>query len=179
VRRLHHASALAVGVALLAAAVTSTAGAKPSGKGPTEAQIRAAVRRAEHSKDLWATINVCRRKGREDIIGIRGQMPSLGFTSDLSLVVQPQYWAYDQAKFKPVPGDARRVSLGAATHAVLQGGASFRFKHPAGLLRGTITFEWRLKTRLLASTVRKTTHGHRHVDFADPPGFSAGVCSFR
>jgi hypothetical protein len=29
---------------------------------------------------------------------------------------------------------------------------------------------------VLARTTRKTTHGHKHVDFADPPGYSAGVC---
>ena len=162
----------------MTATITATAAAaKPSVPPPTQAQIRAAVSRAERSHDLWATINVCKKQGDQDIIGIRGQMPSLGFTTQMSLIIQPEYWSHDAARFKPIPGDAKQVSLGSATRSVIQGGASFRFQPPAGTLRAAVTFQWRLGKKLLASTVRKTSHGHKHVDFADPPGYSAGVCA--
>ena len=179
--RLRPPQALAAALALTgAAAIAATAPpalASSTGHGPTAAQIRAAVRRAERSRDLWATVNICRRQDNKDVIGIRGQMPSLGFTTEMSITVRVEFWSRDSARFLPVPRIAKPVALGTATHTVVQGGASFRFHPPAGLLRGAVTFVWKLGDKVLAKTTRKTSHGHKHVDYADPPGYSAGTCT--
>lgn len=178
---LRHSPALVASLAITGAAaipaIVPTALASSAGHGPTAAQVQAAVRRAERSRDLWATVNICRRRGTEDVIGIRGQMPSLGFTTQMSITVRVEFWSHDSARFLPVPRLATPVALGTATHTVVQGGASFRFQPPAGLLRGAVTFVWKRGRKVLARTTRKTTHGHRHVDYADPPGYSAGTCT--
>jgi hypothetical protein len=177
--RRHFAFALTLAVAGATAlgSVAPIALGKAGKRGPTAAEIRAAVHRAERSRDLWATVNVCKKKDTQDIIGIRGQMPSLGFATSMSLDVQVEFWSRDNARFEPIPGAVQHVRLGTAAHTVLQGGASFKFQPPAGELRGVVTFEWKRGRKVLARATRKTTHGHKHVDFADPPGYSAGICT--
>jgi hypothetical protein len=142
---------------------------------PTAKEIRSAVDRATRSSDLWATINICNTKHHRNRIGIRGQMPSLGFTSRLYMDVRIEYWSETDGRFEAT--DARkRIALGRASHAVHQSGAIFSFTPPAGTLRGVVTFEWRLAGKVIGRVTRKTGHGYKHVDFADPAGFSAGTC---
>ena len=74
---------------------------------PTKAQIRTAVARAERSKSLWATVNICNSKRYPDRIGVRGQMPSLGFAAWLSMDIQVQYYS-DAHEKHFVPAAAQR-----------------------------------------------------------------------
>jgi len=86
---------------VLAAAVLVAAGpASAGGVGP--ARIARAVRSAKQSRSLWATVNICdTRKYRNDL-GVRGQMPTLGFASSLYMVVQVNFWSRAKHRFLPI-----------------------------------------------------------------------------
>jgi hypothetical protein len=148
---------------------------------PTAAQIRTAVRRAEHSRYLWSTINICDTSRHPDVVGIRGQMPSLGFSALLSMDIQLDYWSTSEKRFIQVPGNAahKQLSLGSPANGVHQGGIDFSVTPHAGLLSGEITFTWRRGGRLLAELTRPASAGHPDADFGDPEHYSAGECEIR
>jgi len=152
--------------------------AKP--KGPTASQIRAALAKAKHSPNLWATVNVCMSAPGQDTVGIRGQMPSLGFATTLTMDVSVSYWNNSTSMFDPV-GATSTVSLGKGTKGIHQGGVSFPFAPPGTgsqyIVRGTVTFEWSLGSKLIGKVTRNTGHGYPNVAFSNPPGFSAGTCT--
>jgi hypothetical protein len=154
-----------------AAAVPATASSPPP---PTPRQVRAAVRKAERSKDLWATVNICNTKSHPNTIGIRGQMPSLGFAGKLTMQFRVQYWT--GKAFTPVRGLSKTITLGTVTRGLYQAGVRFPFAPHAGLLRGSVTFEWRLRGRRVGLVTDATRTGHPDADFGDPKGFSSGVC---
>jgi hypothetical protein len=154
-------------------------------KGPTAAQKRAkeiatAVTNAERSPDLWATINVCTSSTTGDTVGIRGQMPSLGFAAVLTMQISVSYWNYTDNAFDPANATSS-VSLGTGTHGVHQGGVNFPFTPPAAgsqyLVRGAITFEWTVGKKVLAKVTHNTGHGYTNVAFSNPPGLSEGTCT--
>ena len=177
--------AVAVGVLSapgLAAAKEHQKPTKKHKQGMTAKQIRAAVTNAEHSSDLWATVNVCTSSPTVppgDVVGIRGQMPSLGFKTALVMDVSVDYWNYTDGQFESANASST-ISLGEGTHGVHQGGVSFPFAPGQGntyLVRGTITFEWKMGTKVVGTVTRNTGHGYSNVGFSDPPGFSAGTCT--
>jgi hypothetical protein len=173
------AAASASGARLERAGSTSTpATSATAPKNPTAAQIRAAVNKAERSKQLWSTVNICNTKHHRDTIGIRGQMPSLSFPSALYMKVQVDYWNYAAKKFAPDPGVDQTVALGDPANQIVQGGAMFKFKPPA-LLSGTITFEWKLHGKLIGSKRLATASGHKNAKFGDPPGYSSNKCTIK
>jgi hypothetical protein len=181
------ALAILAAVGAISAPAVATA-AKPGKthhkKGRTLAEkIHAAVLAAERSPDLWATINVCTSGNADgsDEVGIRGQMPSLGFPATLTMVVSVSYWNYTDMKFEPANAASSTVSLGAGTHGLHQGGVNFPFAPPTSgstyLVRGTVTFEWLSGSKVLGKVTRNTGHGYAGVSFSDPPGYSSGTCS--
>jgi hypothetical protein len=164
-------------VALLLIALTTAAAAPATASSPpalTPRQVRAAVRKAERSKDLWATVNICNTKSHPNTIGIRGQMPSLGFAAKLTMQFRVQYWS--GKAFTPVRGLSKTISLGPVTRGLYQAGVGFPFAPHAGLLRGSVTLEWRLRGRRVGQVTVATRTGHPDADFGDPKGFSAGLC---
>jgi hypothetical protein len=168
-------SRIAIFTALLVLLPISPAFAKPA-KRPTPAQMRSAVARAKRSKNLWATVNICDTKHHPNEIGIRGQMPALGFPAALRLIVRLDYYSFQTASFRPIPHVRMRDSLGTASTGFHQGGAIFKFKPPIAPLSGMITFQWRVGKRLLGQATRPTSHGDKGVDHGDPPGTSNAVC---
>jgi hypothetical protein len=163
-------------ITVLAAAVLVAAGSASAGVGP--AQIERAVRSAERSHSLWATVNICdTRKYRNDI-GVRGQMPSLGFAANLYMVVQVNYWSQTQHRFLPIQSNlaTTRLSLGSTTNGLQQDGAVFPFGAHTGLLNATFSFIWTRGGRVIGQTVRRTTAGHRDADHGSPPHYSAAQC---
>jgi hypothetical protein len=162
--------------ALVALLVIILAAAAPASltSAPTPRQIRAAVRNAEHSQNLWATVNICNTRNHPNTIGIRGQMPTLGFATKLRMQFRVEYWS--GKAFTPVPGVSKTITLGPAVHGVYQAGVRFPFAPQAGLLRGSVSFEWRLGSRRVAHVTRSTRKGHPDADFGDPKRFSSGVC---
>jgi len=136
----------------------------------------ATVRTAERSRYLWATVNVCNTKRHPDAIGIRAQMPALGFATTLEMDFQVDQRSAQSASFRPVSGAKRAVSVGSVKRGLQQDGVTFQFPANAGALRGTVKFEWKLGHRVLGHSSRVTTRGHPSANFGDPPRFSASGC---
>ncbi|HWF72567.1 MAG TPA: hypothetical protein VG186_04435 [Solirubrobacteraceae bacterium] len=179
---------LAAAVALAVSASGAAAASKPAThkkkkKGPTAAQkLAAAVKTAEHSPDLWATVNVCTSMPAptNDSVGIRGQMPSLGVPATLSMNISVSYWDGSAFATPPMPV-TDTISLGMGTHGLHQGGVNFTIIPPTPgatyVVRGAITFEWKIGTKVVGKVTKNTGHGYANVGFSSPPGFSAGTCT--
>jgi hypothetical protein len=161
--------------ALLVASVPASAGAV----GP--AQIARAVRSAERSKSLWATVNICSSRRYPHALGVRGQMPTLGFFAAMSMVVQVNYWSATSHAFLPIQNNlaTTRLSLGSASTGLEQDGAVFPFKAHTGLLNATVTFIWTRGGKVIGQTARRTTAGHHDADHSSPPHYSAAQCRIR
>jgi hypothetical protein len=144
---------------------------------PTQAQIQRAVQKAENSPSLWATINICDTKQHPSTIGVRGQMPTLGFASWLSMRVQLNYYSSKQGRFLSLPKASSLLRLGRMSKDLQQLGATFSFKASTqGLFNARISFIWRRWGRLLGQTSRRTTAGHPNAAFGDPKHYSAKQC---
>jgi hypothetical protein len=170
--RLATVAALAIGVTTFAAA----ASAATSGN-PTAAQIKKAVTQAERSKSLWATVNICNSARYPDTIGVRGQMPSLGFPAWLSMKIQLDYYSTASRQFVPLPGGGgtHTTRLGRSSSKLQQGGATWIFNMPV-LLNATITFVWKREGKLLGETSQTTVAGHPNAQFGSPQHYSAKQC---
>ena len=154
------------------------AGPALAASGPSPAQIRAAIAQAKQSRDLWATVNVCVPRRKPHTVGVRAQMPALGFPTLLSMQIQIEYWNKARQRFERIPGagSAKRLHLGSVTAGLEQGGYDFVFPAHAGLLRGTVTFRWQRAGRLLLTLSRHTSGGHPHADQAIPARYSEATC---
>jgi hypothetical protein len=158
---------------------TSSLARASSSPTPTPAQIRTAVRRAERSRDLWATVNICNTKRHPNVIGVRGQMPGLGFPATLEVDIQVDYWSPASKGFRSAPGAKRSIPLGREKTGLYQGGWQFPFGPHAGSLRGLVTFKWKLGSKQLGRATRTTSAGHRDAEFGDPARYSSGNCVIR
>jgi hypothetical protein len=164
-------------LALMMLAAPVPAGAHAAAKNPTRAQIRTAIAKAERSKSLWATVNVCTSTSKQDTIGIRGQMPTLGFAAWLSMSIQLNYYSATKKKFLPVTkGGQKLVRIGRVSTGLQQDGALYNFEPASELVNASVTFIWRRSGRLLGQTVRTTTPGHPDADFGVPAHYSAQQC---
>ncbi len=181
-RRLPHLFALtAVAGALVAPAAAGGATVSPA---PTAAQIHAAVKQAEKSSDLWATINVCNvptvnPRGLRQL-GLRVQVPALGFPTRLYMTLGVDYWVAAKKRYASTGAKFGPHSVGIAVHKPRQDGSSFPFKPPATgsyLMRGVATLEWRIGKRVLGRVKLTTRGGFKHVDFGDPHGLSVATCT--
>jgi hypothetical protein len=146
---------------------------------PTKAEINAAVKRAKRSHKLWATVNICDTAAHSNVLGIRGQVPALGFATSMSMLVQVDYYVAADGRFEPdtsVP--PVRVPLGKKPEAtgLWQGGLTFTFTPPA-VLSGTVTFQWKLGKKVIGHVTKLTAHGIKGVADSDPPGFSTATCT--
>jgi hypothetical protein len=137
------------------------------------------------SSQLWATLDICNAPDRPHTLGIRGSMPGDGHGRDTMLMrFRVQYygagggrrgWAY------LAQADSGYQPVGSAATA-RQGGYSFVFAPPAPgkapfALRGVVSYQWRRGTRVVHTTTRATSAGHRSLAGADPKGFSAATCT--
>lgn len=149
-------------------------------KGPSASQIHRAAARAEGSSSLWATVNVCasRGTGKGGQLGIRGQMPSLGFASTLRMTVQLGYWNQKHERFMAIPSSAAasNLALGSSSTGLQQDGVVFGFDDSAGLLDASIDFTWTRNGKVIAEAQRITTTGHRDADYGQPAHYSAADC---
>jgi hypothetical protein len=171
----------ALGLALAAAPAPALAAARAGGhvQSPTRGQIRTAIAGARRSPDLWATVNICNSPRYRNVIGVRGQMPGLGFTSRMTMVFRIDYWSSSSHSFKVTPHTETRVDVARASGGSHQTGIRFTFRPAAGLLRGEVTFQWRVGRRLVGQVTRTTSPGHARADFGDPKGFTASQCMLR
>lgn len=162
-----------------ARALTADAASRPgSSTAPTRSEIARAVHRAESSASLWATVNICNSPRYPDALGVRAQMPTLGFTSTLSMVVQTEYWSNTDKRFVAISGTTavKTLSLGTVATGLQQAGEVFPFPAHAGLLSASVQFQWALDGRVVGETVRPATDGHPNAAFGSPPHYSAASC---
>ncbi|MGH2889313.1 MAG: hypothetical protein ACRDNJ_06775 [Solirubrobacteraceae bacterium] len=148
---------------------------------PTAHQIARAVAKAKRSGSLWATINVCDSPQYHNAVGVRGQMPALGFSATLSMTIQVEYWSRAARGFVPVPGSAATAteSVGRQSTGRQQAGAIFPFRAHAGLLAATVTFTWSRDGQVIGQARRWTTGGHPNADYGSPSGYTAARCRIR
>ncbi len=146
---------------------------------PTPNQIKSAVHSAERSKRLWATINVCDTRKHPRTIGIRGEAPALGFPATISISIAVDFYSKTDKRFEPDPSATKMIKVGPVSHGIHQRGVTFRFAPHTGRLRGTATFSWTRRGKVLGSTKRITTPSHHDADFGDPSGFSAATCMIK
>jgi hypothetical protein len=164
-------------VALIASAPAAAATAPPPvSSGPSNAEIQAAIKQVKRSKDLWATINICNTRTHANAIGIRGQMPGLGFRTKLSMEFQVHYWSVKEKRFKLIKGADTVINIGSKVSGLHQDGVTFRFAPHAGFLASTVSFNWTLGSKSIGSLTRWSSKGHPDADGGDPPHYSAGRC---
>ena len=174
--------ALTCSLAMLAASLgPGVAGAAAATHpGPTKAQLHHAVARAKRSSYLWATVNICVPKPHHGgLIGIRGEMPALGWRSTLSMTIQLRQRRSQGHRFVDVKGSTARrtVTLGRLRTGVHQGGAEFPYSSDTGALDAQVTFTWTRDGRRLAQVTRATTGGHPSAAFGEPQGHSTARCT--
>ncbi len=161
---------------MIAAIVPAVTLALGSSATPTPAQIHQRVNRAESSRDLWATVNICSTGNGLGSLGVRGQIPALGFNASLAMGIAVQYWNSPKRQWASVPAAARLLQLGSYVTGLHQAGYTFKFASPA-LLRAVVAFQWRLGSTVIGRATRLTDGGINHVDFGDPPGYSRATCT--
>ncbi|HZE05306.1 MAG TPA: hypothetical protein VE127_08790 [Solirubrobacteraceae bacterium] len=174
-------AALATTVLAAAIAVGATVPAGAA-KPPSRRQIARAVRSAERSHSLWATINICNSRRHRYRIGVRGQMPSLGFPSVMAMTVTLNSWSAADKRFVAIksPNAVDRIALGTHRTGLEQDGTIFPFhKGESGRWNATIEFTWKVRGKVVGQAKRRTTAGHRNADFASPPHYSAAQCRIR
>lgn len=174
-------AALVTTVLAAALLVAVGAGGAESAGGVGAGRIARAVRSAEQSRSLWATVNICDSRQYHNDLGVRGQMPTLGFSASLYMVIQVNYWSKVQHRFLPIQSNlaTTRLSLGNSSAGLEQDGAVFPFAAHTGLLNATFTFIWTRGGEVIGQTVRSTTPGHTDADHGSPPHYSAGQCRIR
>jgi hypothetical protein len=135
-----------------------------------------------HSRQLWATVDVCNPKDQAHTIGIRGSMPGDGHPKDVMYMrFRVQYLDATRKEWLNLGkgGDSGMLKLGSAALA-RQGGFSVELAplagRPAFTLRGYVTYQWRRGATVLESTNRVTSAGHTSLAGADPRGYSAATC---
>jgi hypothetical protein len=135
-----------------------------------------------HSRELWATVDVCNPKDQPHTIGIRGSMPGDGRPRDTMFMrFRVQYQDPTTRKWLNLAhgADSGFLKVGSSQIA-RQAGRSFQFAPTAGksafVLRGDVTFQWRRGMTVLETATRPTVSGHTSLAGADPRGFSAATC---
>jgi hypothetical protein len=145
----------------------------------------ASVHSPLHSRELWATVDVCTPKDQLNTVGIRGSMPSDGNPRDtMYMRIRVQYLDATKKEWVDLGkgGDSGLLKLGSGL-LVRQGGFSVELEptatKPAITLRGNVTFQWRRGVKLIQSATRLTAGGHTSGAGADPRGYSAATCKLK
>lgn len=169
--------------ALLLAAVALPIATAPAQK------TKSATPTVQHSRYLWATVNVCDPTTPPpdigpDTIGIRASMPGARDGREVMFMrFRVQYFKDADMRWHNVTqgGDSGWMRVGLARYKARQSGRYFRFSPPTGkpsvLLRGKVNFEWRLKGEVVRKAAKLTTKRHRSSAGAYPPGYSDTTCT--
>jgi hypothetical protein len=145
----------------------------------------------EKSRHLWATVNFCDpAEPPPDIapntIGIRASMPGSRDGREIMYMrFRLQYFKdADQMWHNVTSGlsDSGWTRVGFARYKARQGGRYFfSLVPPAGktsvLLRGKVSFEWRLRGEVTRRASKLTTKGHKSSAGAFPAGYSEATCT--
>jgi hypothetical protein len=138
------------------------------------------------SPQLWATVDVCNAPDRPNMLGIRGSMPGDGAAHDAMFMrFRIQYLNGTTHRWVDLPkgsgsagADSGFLPVGSAASA-RESGRNFQLAPGASpfTLRGVVSFQWRRGGRVVHTTTRPTTTGHKSLAGADPAGFSAATCA--
>ena len=172
------ASLMAVIAIVMLAPAESRAAARPA-TGPSPQAIHRALARAQRSSYLWATVNICEPEPQHGgLIGVRGEMPALGFGASLSMTIQLNQYLPREKRYVAVKAAtaSRTVTIGRQTRGVHQSGAEFPYATDTGMLDATVTFTWTRGGRVLDQVTRTTTGGHPSAAFGVPPHTSTASC---
>ncbi len=171
------AAALALALWAGAGPLAGTVSAKTA-PNPEATRLKALL----HSRELWATIDVCNAADQPDTVGIRGSMPGDGRARDqMYMSFRLQYEEAKTGKWYDLPGNGspKFIHVGAGA-SVRQGGRSFQLQPQAGkpafTLRGVVDYQWRRSGRIVQSATRTTTVGHKSLAGADPSNYTAAGC---
>ena len=156
---------------------------------PASAQKRKVVT-VDRSRHLWATVNVCDPADPRpaeigpDTIGIRASMPGSSDGRELMYMrFRVQFFKDADERWHNVAngGDSGWQRVGLARYKARQSGRYFRFEPPVGkstvLLRGKVSFEWRLRGEVTRRAAKLTTKGHRSSAGSFPAGYSEASCT--
>jgi hypothetical protein len=138
---------------------------------------------ADDSRYLWATVTVCDTASFPNTIGIRGSMPgSRDDRETMWMRFQVQYLSDLGNRWHSVTDgrDSGFVPVGSARARARQGGRSFRIDPNNGkpvVLRGTVSFEWRLRGEVVRRAGMRTRKGYQSSAGADPPDYTAATCT--
>jgi hypothetical protein len=157
-------------IGLLVAALAPSASARAS-------TVPAALR---HSRNLWATIDVCNPADQHDAVGIRGSMPGDGNRDDrLYMRFRLQRLDSSSHQWIDISGASSPYVYAGSAKSARQAGRSFVLvppDHEAFVLRGVVSYQWRHGGAVTAALSRATSAGHESLAGADPPGYSAAEC---
>ena len=136
---------------------------------------------------LWATVNVCDSPSARNIIGIRASMPGDGAAQRMYMRFEAQWYSAKRRRFVSTGSSSRWVSAGSARHKSAQAGFSFQFDDPpagtAFLMRGRVSYQWRVRRGKRSVVVRRATRltraGISGVRGGDPKGRSDARCLIR
>jgi hypothetical protein len=135
-----------------------------------------------HSRELWATVDVCSPKDQPNTLGVRGSMPGDSSAKDVMYMrFRVQYLDATTKQWIALgkEADSGFVKVGSAQLA-RQDGHSFTFAQSSAkyafTLRGEVIFQWRKANTVLLTTTLPTTAGHVSLAGADPKGYSAATC---
>jgi hypothetical protein len=138
-----------------------------------------------HSRELWATVNVCGPKDQPATVGIRGSMPGDGHAKDVMYMrfkVQYEDTSIKQWLDLTQGADSGFLQVGSAG-VTRQAGRSFQLARAPGKptysLRGEVIFQWRRGTTVLQTATVPTTAGHKSLAGADPAGYSSATCTLK
>jgi hypothetical protein len=177
-----YASAMLVATLGPAATARARGGHAAPHHDPSRARIHRALQAAQSSTFLWATVNVCVPNAQHGgLVGVRGEMPALGFSSTLSMTIQLNQRSDRTGDYSPVPGAtaSRTVSLGVFKgHDVHQDGVEFPYSSDTARLNATVTFTWSRDGDELGEVTQTTTGGHPQAAFGEPLHHSSATCKF-
>jgi hypothetical protein len=176
VARTRTLAVLAAIAALMPAPAIAASGSGSARSGETGATVHQLL----HSRELWATIDVCNPPDQAYTVGIRGSMPGNGHARDrMYMSFRLQYLDTTSKRWVDLVSGATPdfIAVGSAA-AARQDGRSFQLVpgKSTSTLRGVVDFQWRRGGTILASAARPTTAGRKSLAGADPAGFSAASC---
>ena len=171
-RRIHVITAALLTIGLIGIAPAFAAKAPPA---PSKREIAKAIKAATHSSDLWATINFCNPKNDRKSVGVRAQMPALGFASRLEMTFQLEYWSNNAYLPAPHTRATYTIAKGAVT-GLYQFGVQYSYGTPITVI-GRVTFTWIRDHKVLGSKTVSTTGHHPSVKDSDPAHYSVSTCS--
>jgi len=176
--RRHTLARLAPAAIAIAAACTAAAAA-PAAPKPQHGQPTAQA--LMHSRELWATIDVCNSPKQPNTVGIRGSMPGDGKPADKMYMSFALEYLNAANQWAPLTSSSSGWVLIGDGSGARQGGRSFTIKpshaRPKLVLRGMVSFRWMRANRQFAHTTRPTTGGRQALVGAEPAGYSAARCN--